>query len=373
MRRTLTASIGKQARSVCHAVIACALAPIALLYGPQPLASVDYPAVTPGRTLVFPRDHGAHPEFRTEWWYITGWINAKTDRPLGVQITFFRSRPGIGESNPSPFAARQLLFAHVAIADPSVGKLIHDQRAARIGFGLAGADQDTTRVWIDDWSLALEEGRYRARITANDFALDLDLAPTQAVLLQGEQGFSRKGPRPAQASYYYSRPHLKMSGRIVRGGTSIAVNGEAWLDHEWSSEIMDESAQGWDWVGLHLADGSALMAFRMRRADGSALWSAGTRRDAQGTSQSIDADAIRFEPRRQWRSARSGAQYPVAMRVHAGGEVYDLEPLFDDQELDARASVGAIYWEGAVRVTKNGHPVGRGYLELTGYWRRLRL
>ena len=342
------------------------------LFAVAPAVALEYPTVIAGQALSFPRDHGAHPDYRTEWWYLTGWLNPESDRPLGVQITFFRSRPGIAENNPSPFAARQLLFAHVAIADPRTGKLIHDQRAARVGFGMAGTATDTTNVWIDDWSLVLSGDRYRARIKAKEFAIDLSFAPTQPVLLQGDAGFSRKGPRPAQASYYYSQPQLKIDGRISYRGAPLQVTGTAWLDHEWSSEIMDESAQGWDWVGLNLADGTALMAFQMRKPDGSVLWSAGTRRVAQGNAQAISGRDIRFVPQRQWRSARSGAQYPVAMRVQVGTDVYDLEPLFDDQELDARASVGTIYWEGAVRVMKEGQLVGRGYLELTGYWQRLR-
>jgi predicted secreted hydrolase len=334
--------------------------------------ALEYPAVKAGQPLSFPRDHGAHPGYRTEWWYITGWLNAESERPLGVQITFFRSRPGIGENNPSPFAARQLLFAHVAIADPRAGKLVHDQRAGRVGFGIVGAATETTNVWIDDWSLALDGNRYAARIKAKDFAIDLSFVPTQPILLQGDAGFSRKGPRPGQASYYYSQPQLRIDGRITYRGAPVQVTGTAWLDHEWSSEVMDEGAQGWDWVGVNLADGTALMAFRMRKPDGGVLWSAGMRRVANGAAQAISDSEVRFVPLRQWRSARSGALYPVAMRIHMGADSYDLEPLFDDQELDARASVGTIYWEGAVQVMKNGQLVGRGYLELTGYWQRLR-
>lgn len=334
--------------------------------------AVAYPTVKAGQPLVFPRDHGAHPDYRTEWWYITGWVNPDSAQPLGVQITFFRSRPGIGEANRSPFAARQLLFAHVAIADPRAGKLVHDQRAGRVGFGIIGAATETTNVWIDDWSLALAGDRYRARIKAKDFTVDLTFSPTQPILLQGDAGFSRKGPRLGQASYYYSQPQLIIDGRITYRGAPMQVGGSAWLDHEWSSEVMDEGVQGWDWVGLNFADGTALMAFQMRKPDGTVLWRAGTRRSAHGATQPIEGSGIRFESRRLWRSARSGAQYPVAMRLHAGNESYELEPLFDDQELDARTSVGAIYWEGAVRVMKEGQLIGRGYLELTGYWQRLR-
>jgi len=340
-----------------------------------PGVAADYPAVTPGRALAFPRDHGAHPDHRTEWWYVTGWLTTADGRSLGLQVTFFRSRPGIGETNPSVFAPRQLLFGHAAIADPQAGRLLHDERAARAGLGLAWAREDTTDVRIDDWTLALAPGgvRYEARVVARDFAFALAFEATQPILLQGEAGYSRKGPRPGQASYYYSRPHLAVSGDVSLGGQRMPVSGAAWLDHEWSSELMSEDAHGWDWTGLNLDDGASLMAFRMRRADGTSLWQAATLRDADGRVQVIDPASVRFEALRRWRSPRTGAEYPVAVRLHAGGRQWNLVPLFDDQELDARASVGTVYWEGAVRAEEGGRTVGRGYLELTGYWRRLRI
>src|SRR5262249_41851500 len=152
-----------------------------------------YPAVVPGYTLEFPRDDGAHPAFRTEWWYVTGWLRTG-ERDIGFQVTFFRSRPRIGEASPSAFAPRQLLFAHAAIADPALGRLAHDQRAARAGFGLAEAREGTTDIRIDDWSMTLDRGVYRARVPAREFTLDVGFTPSQAILLQGEAGFSRKGP-----------------------------------------------------------------------------------------------------------------------------------------------------------------------------------
>lgn len=333
-------------------------------------AGSEYPPVERGRALRFPRDHGSHPEYRTEWWYITGWIEAG-GAPLGVQITFFRNRPRIAELSRSRFAASELLFAHAAIADPAAGRLVHDQRAARSGFGLARAGMATTDVAIDDWSLALADDRYRARIAAPGFRLDLEFAPTQPLLLQGERGFSRKGPREAQASYYYSRPQLAASGMLERNGKSITVAGRAWLDHEWSSEVLAEAALGWDWIGINLEDGGALMAFRIRAADGRTLWAGGSLRDRRGRVTMFTPGAVRFEPLRRWRSPRSGAEYPVAMRVQAGGTAIDLEPVMDDQELDSRASTGTIYWEGAVRALREGSLFGRGYLELTGYWKKL--
>ncbi len=319
---------------------------------------VAYPAVAPGRRLAFPRDHGAHPEYRTEWWYVTGWLAAPAGDPLGFQVTFFRARPDFETSNPSAFTPRQVVLAHAAISDPQHGRLRHDQRAARAALGLAGAAQERTRAWVDDWRLELSGDAYRTQIAAREFALDLEFAAAGAPLLQGEAGVSRKGHRPEEASYYYSRPHLAVRGSIERGGARVPVTGSAWLDHEWSSQYLAPEASGWDWTGINLEGGGALMAFRMRDRKGGVYYA---------------PPGVSFEPARTWRSPRTGVEYPVAMRVTAGGESWLLEPLMDDQELDARTSTGTIYWEGAVRALREGREAGRGYLELTGYWRPMQL
>ena len=230
-------------------------------------------------------------------------------------MTFFRNRPRVAETNPSAFAPRQLLFAHAALADPRRARLLHDQRGARAGFGLAGADEQSTHVWIDDWSLSLLGDAYVARIAAREFALDLRFTPTQPLLLQGDGGYSRKGPETAQASYYYSRPQLAVSGTIAAGGTSVDVAGTAWLDHEWSSEVMAAEAAGWDWTGINLADGGAVMAFRMRDKSGATFWAGGALRGADGRTRIVARDHVRFAPLRSWRSPRTGVAYPVAMRV----------------------------------------------------------
>jgi predicted secreted hydrolase len=332
-----------------------------------------YPRVLPGGTLAFPRDHGAHPAYRTEWWYITGWVADRDGYDLGVQVTFFRNRPNVAEDNPSAFAPQQLIFAHAAIAQASHGRLRHDQRAARAVFELAGAAEQTTRVWLGDWSLILDGDVYRARVAARDFALALDFRATQAVLLQGDGGYSRKGPLPEQASWYYSRPQLDATGRVDIGGQTREVSGRAWLDHEWSSEYMAEGAVGWDWTGINLDDGGALMAFRMRSRDGRTVWTGGARRDASGATETLRGDAVRFVPGRRWTSPRTSITYPVEFTVRAGGVDYSLMPLMDDQELDSSATTGTVYWEGAVRVSRDGRPVGRGYLELTGYGGSLKI
>jgi predicted secreted hydrolase len=332
-----------------------------------------YAQVKPGYELQFPRDQGSHPQFRTEWWYLTGWVKKADGTELGIQVTFFRNRPLLAETNPSKFAPRQLLFAHAALADPANGKLLHDQRAARAGFGLAEAKEGGTDVWIDDWSLRQTDSGYSARIAARDFSYALEFTPTQPVLLQGDRGLSRKGPMPAQASYYYSQPQLAVSGTITVKGEQFAVSGSAWLDHEWSSEYLAKDAAGWDWVGLNLADGGALMAFRIRDKKGGTFWAGGSLRGADGSVHVLKPEEVSFEPARRWRSPRTGVEYPVAMRLRAGGLDLDLEPLMDDQELDSRASTGTIYWEGAVRARAAGKLLGQGYLELTGYWKPLRM
>lgn len=331
-------------------------------------AAIDYPPVLPGRPLVFPRDHGAHPDFRIEWWYVTGWLRGGAGEDLGFQVTFFRLRSGIGEDSPSRFAPRQLLVAHAALSDPRLGRLRHDQRSARTGFGLALAEEDQTRLRLDDWTLDGGAAGYATRIAAADFGLELEFATDRPPLLHGQAGFSRKARDPRHASHYYSRPQLAVRGTVSRDGRREAVRGVAWLDHEWSSELLPAHAVGWDWLGLNLDDGGALMAFRLRDKAGGTLWAAGTLAQPDGTARALGPAEVEFTPRRLWRSPRSGAVYPVVMALRAGPRILGLHPLIDDQELDARASLGALYWEGAVRATgADGREVGKGYLELTGY------
>ena len=334
-----------------------------------PLADVGapFPDVVAGPTLAFPRDHGAHPNFRTEWWYFTGWLQTPDGTPLGFQITFFRSRPATDAANPSAFAPRQIVFAHAALSDPATGKLIHDQRMARSGFGIAGAAQGDTRVALLDWSLERRvDGVFRARSPAQGFSLDLALAPRQPVMANGVRGYSRKGADPRQASYYFSMPQLAVSGSVVRGGKRVTVTGQAWLDREWSSTLLDAEAVGWDWTGINLDGGSALMAFQVRGKNGAPVYAGGTLRRADGSQTVLGPDDVRFVPRRRWRSPQTGAAYPVeaefVVRLPEGVRRFPLKPLFDAQELDGRAVGMPAYWEGAVTT-----PGGRGYLEMTGY------
>jgi predicted secreted hydrolase len=331
-----------------------------------------FATVVPGYRMTFPRDHGSHPDFRTEWWYITGQVKTQQGQPLGFQITFFRSATGIGAASQSAFAPSQIVFAHAAVSDAGLGKLRHDQKAARAMTGIAKTAADDTDVQLENWTLKHANGRYRAVIPARDFRLDLDIAASGAPLLQGKEGFSQKGPETRSASYYYSRPQLKVSGKIELNGKPLDVTGTAWLDHEWSSEYLMPGAQGWDWVGLNLDDGGALMAFRIRDAAGKSVWAAGTLQAPNGTAKHFGATEVAFEGLSTWTSPRTKAVYPVKMNVRLGAETWQVDATMPDQELDSRQSTGAVYWEGAVAVSKEGKRVGAGYLELTGYADKLK-
>ncbi|MEM5299589.1 carotenoid 1,2-hydratase [Burkholderia sp. JPY481] len=344
-------------------------------------APAAFAVVTPEHPISFPRDTGAHPEFRTEWWYATGWLTTPDHQPLGFQITFFRSATGHDAADPSAFAPSQLIIAHAALSDPAIGHLVHDQRIARQGLGLAYARPDNTDVKLDAWKMIrAADGHYDITADASGFSLHLQLAPMQSPLIQGERGYSRKGPRPEQASYYYSEPQLRVTGTVVRPAAgandrtrNAVVTGTAWLDHEWSSTLLDANAVGWDWLGANLTDGSALMAFKIRSRDGHATWAHATLRRRDGQVANFGPGEVSFTPRRMWRSPHTNTLYPVSMTVRTGTLTWQLDPLMDDQELDSRQSTGAVYWEGAVRVSQQNADVGRAYLELTGYADALRI
>ena len=343
-------------------------------FAEAPRLPPQFSPVTPDVELTFPHDFGAHPDFRTEWWYVTGWLETPNKKPLGFQITFFRVATVINQANPSRFAPKQLIIAHAALSDPAVGKLLHDQKSAREGFGLAYTKEGNTDVKLDDWYMIRKEnGHYETIIKAHDFTFRLSLVPSKPPMLQGNNGFSRKGPRPEQASYYYSEPHIQVTGTVIHHGKPVTVIGTAWLDHEWSTAYLDPSAEGWDWVGANLDNGATLMAFRIRGKNGNVVWAHAALRDASGHIKQFTPDQVRFVPKRIWRSPHTNATYPVSMRIQTGSTEWLLIPLQDDQELDSRQSVGAVYWEGAVTVTCDGKPAGRGYLEMTGYLKPLRL
>jgi len=371
-----------------------------------------YPNVDPNETLNFPRDFGAHPAYRTEWWYVTGWLTTADGDEVGFQVTFFRTRVATDEANPSRFAPKQMLFAHAAIVDPKLGRSIVDQRIARTGFGFAQYSDVDTNLKIGDWTLVrLDDGpgkpgapnpplRFKTVIKSARFTLELDLRTPDAILSQGSDpahsGYSQKGPDARDASRYYSIPQLQVEGRISRptstlpdaGTANVDVKGTAWLDHEWSSAYLNSQAIGWDWVGLNLADGGALMVFRIRDRRGEQLWAGGARRFPDGSVERYGVGDLGFTTTRVWESKVSGTSWPVAQAITIARAPNDkrpnvkitplaftVVPLVEDQEVDARNTTGTIYWEGAVRASTSDsgdRPLGRGYLELTGYWRPMK-
>jgi len=338
------------------------------------LAAAPAAWALPPRTLQFPRDFGSHPDLRTEWWYITGHAKNTAGHEFGFQVTFFRSRVDATQDMRSAFAAKNLVFAHAAVTDLEGRVLLHDQRIARAGFGIASAGETDTDVRLRDWSLVRQDGGYSARIPAGEFTLDLRFMPTQQVLLQGNAGLSRKGPEETQASYYYSEPQLKTQGRLTLKGRAFEVDGVAWLDHEWSEALMHPEAVGWDWIGMNLDDGSALTAFHLRRKDGSALWAGGSFRTRDGVLRVFRNDEVRFDSVNAWTSPRTRASYPTQWRVQTPSGNFEVRALLDDQELDSRGSTGGVYWEGLSELLDaQGRRVGRGYLEMTGYAAPLRL
>jgi predicted secreted hydrolase len=343
------------------------------------------------RPLVFPRDHGAHPEFRTEWWYATGLLQTATGDEIGFQVTFFRSR-GVSKQpesgTPGRFEPRQLLFAHAALSDVRTQRLWHAQAIARWNASPAArgamAALNDTQVRLQGWELRRTDLGYHAQLGDAQAAMNLQLTPTQPLLLQGDQGYSRKGPDPTQASHYYSLPHLRVSGTVRRPQRQTetqapapeTVTGTAWLDHEWSETLLHPEAVGWDWIGMNLHDGSALTAFRLRRADGSAVWAGGSwRANEQSTVHAFAANEVQWQPLSWWQSPLSNARYPVRWRVQMPVGVFEVLAKFEAQELDSRNSTGAIYWEGLSELRDPATQAvrGIGYLEMTGYAQRLHL
>ena len=363
---------------------AAAGAPVAAATPSEATASAT--PVRRGRALVFPRDHGAHLNARIEWWYATGWLGQPEAPKSGFQLTFFRSRTGLAADNASRFAPRHLLMAHAAVTrfdETGAARHHHEQRLVRWsgspGSALGWASEEDADIRVGNWSLRRLGPTWHARLPGRDFDLDLSLTRSQPLLLQGDAGFSRKGPDEAQASHYYSEPQLAV--RAADGSS-----GSAWLDHEWSEQLLHPQAVGWDWLGINLFDGSALTAFQLRRADGSRLWAGGSFRAAAapgstssmgsfGTAPRIFAPAeLQMTPGRRWRSPATGGNYPLQWTLDSPAGRFEVRALADAQELDGRHSSGTVYWEGLSELLDSaGRRVGLGYLEMTGYDAPMRL
>ncbi|MFN2349484.1 MAG: lipocalin-like domain-containing protein [Thioalkalivibrio sp.] len=315
------------------------------------------------REFSFPEDHGPHPGFRNEWWYITGNLEGEQGQRFGFQITFFRVAltPEPAES-PSAWATDHVWMGHFALTDTSSGEHHAFERFARGAAGLAGAQLDPFRVWLEDWSLAAEADNgmpWRLRLEEQGIAMDLQFTTRKPPVLQGEGGLSQRGAGEGNASYYYSMTRLDVRGQVSLQGASLDVTGQAWLDREWSTSALAEDQAGWDWFSLQLDEGCELMYYQMRRQDGSAdPHSKGLWVDTDGTSRLVRQEDVEIEVLRHWRSPETGRRYPVAWRLHLLPEGRELEVRAVQEAQEMRLTVR--YWEGAVDVYEGGQTVGRG-------------
>ena len=338
------------------------------------------------RDFTFPRDHGPHPGFKTEWWYLTGNLETLEGRHVGYQFTVFRvamTPPEKGtdrdvrlaaapNADTSDWATDQFYMGHFTVSDVANERHHAFERFSRGAAGLAGAQATPFRVWLEDWQLAGtgEEAAFPARIRAaeGDVAIDLTVQPVKPYVLQGEQGLSQKGPGRGNASYYYSYTRLATEGTVVLGSDTLQVEGRSWMDREWSTSALGENQVGWDWFALQLDDGRDLMYYQIRQQDGTpSPYTEGVLAAGDGASTRLRRADVELEVLDEWTSP-SGATYPTQWRFRVPAARIDLTitPYFEDQELD----VSVRYWEGAVRIegTADGQPVsGSGYVEMTGY------
>ncbi len=350
-----------------------------------PAPAADFAQALTVRPFVFPRDHGPHPEYRQEWWYVTGNLESGGGERFGFELTFFRfalappsaaAAAASAAAPPSAWRAREIYMAHFAVTDVARRRFRFADRLERAALGLAGARSDPLRVWVDDWSLGQGAAAaapaagtsWTLRAAQPGYEIELTLEPQTAPVLNGTAGLSRKSDEPTAASYYYSLPRLVVRGRLRRADGTLAVRGSAWLDREWGSGSLGSQQVGWDWFALQLDDGSALMFYALRDRDGARdAHSAGTWISPDGTAQALRSADVAIEVTGHWRNAR-GVRYPARWHIRVADPSLDVsvQPVLDDQELHTHPP----YWEGAVDVSgqRAGASVsGRGYVELVGY------
>jgi predicted secreted hydrolase len=325
------------------------------------------------RSLHFPQDQGPHADFQTEWWYYTGNLDTPDGRHFGYQLTFFRRAllpPQQVVQRPSDWGTNQVYMAHFALTDVAADSYHAFERLSRGAAGLAGAQSVPYGVWLEDWQVSqTTTNTYQLQAQQDGWAVDLSLHDLKGFILQGEQGYSRKGAAPGQASYYYSQTRLQTQGKVVSNGVEYTVNGLSWMDHEFSTSALDKNQVGWDWFALQLDDQSELMVYQLRRRDGSIdSFSSGSYIGPDGSVHPLALQAFQIHVGGYWTSPLTKANYPAGWMIQIPAEelVLNIEPYIPDQELH----VSYAYWEGAVKFsgTHHGKPIsGSGYVELTGY------
>ncbi len=350
------------------------------------------------REFVFPDDHGAHPGFKTEWWYYTGNLFTEEGRQFGYQFTIFRNqlRPSgedfarINQEDPaqmnpegnsareSEWSTNQLYLAHFAISDVSKRDHVFDERYSRGTAGLAGASVDPYRIWLEDWEITrvkdseATDERFPVRIKAemsDGTALDVVLNPQKPLVLQGEEGYDKKGGEDGNASYYISLTSMQTEGLLKKDGESLAVSGLSWMDHEWSTSALDSGQTGLDWFSIQLSNGYELMYYQIRNADPElAPQTTGSLVAPNGQKRDLDQGEVRLEVLEYWTSPNTGARYPMQWTLAIPSEELEMDvtTVFDDQEM----TVSVQYYEGAVHVSgkfRDEAIDGNGYIEMTGY------
>ena len=350
-------------------------------------AAPQFALALPGYRYAFPRDHGSHESYATEWWYYTGHLQGSGGQRFGYQVTLFRV--ALAPQTPpraSHWATRDVYFGHLALTDASGGRYLFCDRISRGALGLAGADRAGTsqpRVFLGSWQVRFSGTQGQIQTVqasgksqdGTPFGVALKLSSSLAPTLQGENGVSQKSAGLGHASHYYSYCRLASSGSVMVGNQKLSVDGLSWFDHEFGSNQLAANQVGWDWFSLQLNDGRALMLYRMRRKDGSDdPYSSGTLVDANGRARHLKLADFAIRATKTWRSPHSGATYPVrwTLTLPREGLSLDVSPALNDQELQTTRSSGVTYWEGACDVagTQNGRPLrGQAYVELTGYAR----
>lgn len=339
----------------------------------------EFQPALPGWRYEFPRDHGVHREFKTEWWYYNGHLKDSQGHRYGYQVTFFRVGliPGKLPPDGSRWQIRDVYLAHLAVTDIDNKTFLYQEKADRGNLGLAGADDNKYHVWVENWEV-MEKGKgHHLKAGDSDLSLLLDLVPTRPPIIHGINGVSQKGADRGQASHYYSLTRLETKGILELKGKKIPVTGISWMDHEFGSNQLAEKQIGWDWFSVQLNNGMDLMIYHLRQEGRVDPHSSGTLVLPDSRTIHLPLSALRLRSLSAWKSPRSTATYPASWEIELPG--HDLKlmviPLVTDQELMTQKSTGVTYWEGAVKVqgTYKGRAVeGEGYVELTGYDKRFR-
>jgi predicted secreted hydrolase len=341
----------------------------------------NYLTITDPCNLEFPKDHGAHPGYRTEWWYYTGNLRSEAGDLYGFQLTFFRSQispPGAAKAWPNPPSAwrtQQIYSAHAAVSDIAGKRHLQAELISREALTMAGVlhRPPETVVYLKNWSVRIGPEAQMLKVDTAEFSYDLTLKPLKPPVLHGQAGYSLKGSSPERASCYYSYTRHEVDGRLTVGGKTFAVSGQGWMDHEFSTAILEPGIKGWDWFSLQLSDRTEIMLFLLRADDGGiSAVSGGTFVDHEGKPRAISKDDFAVTVLDTWKSLHSKAVYPSRWRLRVFPYALDLTifPNLANQEMQTSESTGVTYWEGSVSVrgTRGANPInGQGYVELTGY------